>query len=118
MAAHAGPGAAAHPCAGRTLLIPVEEGDWGQRDTGEAHLGETVWPWDSECVFVSECVCTGLHSGVISRCWKFCRTRRDQVFEATAMAAGLGQELAHLAQPAHLAHPAPQQSDRPGWSQG
>lgn len=107
------------------LLIPVLAGPssslWRRgtgvsRDTGEAHLGETVR--DRECVFVSECVCTGLHSGVISRCWKFCRTHRDQVFEATVMAAGLGQELAHLAQPAYLAHPAPQQSDRPGWSQG
>lgn len=55
VASRAAPDAAARPCAGRILLSPVEEGDWGQWDMGEAHLGDTEW--DCECAFESECVC-------------------------------------------------------------
>lgn len=89
-------------------------GTWGK------HIWETLSGIVSVHLRVNVCVCTGLHSGVISKCWKcpFCRTCRDQVFKATVMAAGLGQELAHLAQPARLAHPALQQPNCPDWSQG
>lgn len=91
---------------------------------GGGTRGKHIWETLSGIVSVHSrlnvCVCTGLHSGVISKYWKcpFCRTCRDQVFKAMVMAAGLGRELAHLAQPAHLAHPALQQPDCPGWSQG